>query len=118
MNRLMTSLRKAFGALLKLVIRAGARQDILDIIQYGTSEYGAAAARAYVGKLRARLEWLRCNPKLGSLYHDFDGSVRSFRQGQHRIYYSADDHIMVVIRILHMSSDIERHFELSRFRPR
>jgi plasmid stabilization system protein ParE len=110
----MTLSRKVSGALLKLALRARARQDILYIIQYGKSEHGETATRGYVGKLRERIDWLRRNPKLGSIYHEFanreiHGLVRSFRQGQQRIYYTADEHSLTVIRILHMRSDVERH---------
>jgi toxin ParE1/3/4 len=95
--------------LLKVALRAGARQDILDIIQYGKSEHGLDVARVYVGKLKKRIDWLRGNPKLGTIYPEFDGLVRSFRQGQHRIYYTTDEKTLIVIRILHMRSDVARH---------
>jgi toxin ParE1/3/4 len=97
--------------LLEIEILERAQDDIFNIIEYGTAEHGDAKARDYVGKIAARINWLSANPQLGPLHSELRGGIRSFRQGQHRIYYQASTKKITVVRILHLSMDIRIQFE-------
>jgi plasmid stabilization system protein ParE len=97
--------------LLEIEILERARDDIFNIIEYGTAEHGAATAREYVGKISARINWLSANPGLGPVHSELRGGIRSFRQGQHRIYYVASAKKLTVARILHLSMDVKHQFE-------
>jgi toxin ParE1/3/4 len=97
--------------LLEIEILERAQDDIFNIIEYGTAEHGEAEARAYVSKIAARINWLSANPRLGPVHSELRGGIRSYRQGQHRIYYQASVKKLTVVRILHVSMDIRVQFE-------
>ncbi len=97
--------------MLEIEILERAQDDIFNIIEYGIAEYGEAAARDYVGKIAARINWLCANPRAGPAHSELRGGIRSFRQGQHRIYYRASATSLTIIRILHVSMDIRIQFE-------
>jgi plasmid stabilization system protein ParE len=97
--------------LLEIEILERARDDIFNIIEYGIEEHGNLATRTYVDKLTARINWFAANPKLGPVHSDLRSGVRSFRQGQHRIYYLASANKLTVARILHLTMDIRHHLE-------
>ncbi len=97
--------------LLEIEILDRARDDIFNIIEYGTEEHGKVNAQAYVGKISARIHWLSANPKLGPMHSDLRGGIRSFRQGQHRIYYVASAKKLTIVRILHLTMDVRHQFE-------
>lgn len=91
----------------ELEILERARDDIFNIIEYGTAEHGQAATRDYVDKISARINWLRSNAGLGPMHSELRGGIRSFRQGQHRIYYMASAKKLTVVRVLHVSMDVQ-----------
>ena len=97
--------------MLEFEFRERAQDDIYNIIEYGTAEHGEAAARIYVEKIAARIQWLVSNPRLGSVQSELRGGIRAFRQGQHRIYYVVDTAKLTVIRILHVSMDVRLQLE-------
>lgn len=97
--------------MLEIEILERAQDDIFNIIEYGTAEHGEAEARDYVGKIAARINWLSANPRLGPVHSELRGGIRSFRQGQHRIYYQASAINLTVVRILHVSMDIRVQFD-------
>jgi plasmid stabilization system protein ParE len=96
--------------LLEIEILERARDDIFNIIEYGTAEHGEAATRDYVGKIAGRINWLSANAGLGPVHSELRGGIRSFRQGQHRIYYLASAERLSVVRILHVSMDVVNQF--------
>ncbi len=97
--------------LLEIEILERARDDIFNIIEYGADQHGEVEARTYIDKIRARINWLSANPKLGPFHSDLRGGIRSFRQGQHRIYYLTSAKKLTVGRILHVSMDVKHQFE-------
>jgi toxin ParE1/3/4 len=97
--------------LLEIEILERAQDDIFNIIEYGTAEHGELSARDYAGKIAARINWLSANPRLGPVHSELRGGIRSFRQGQHRIYYQTSAKKLTVVRILHLSMDIRILFE-------
>jgi plasmid stabilization system protein ParE len=92
--------------LLEIEILERARDDIYNIIEYGTAEHGEAATREYVDKISARINWLAANANLGPIQSELRGSIRSFRQGKHRIYYVVSPKTLTIARILHTSIDV------------
>jgi plasmid stabilization system protein ParE len=97
--------------LLEIEILERARDDIFNIIEYGTDEHGEASTRIYVDKINARINWLGISPTLGPVHSDLRGGIRSFRQGQHRIYYVASAKKLTVARILHVSMDVRHQLD-------
>ena len=96
--------------MLDLEILERAQDDIFNIIEYGVGAHGEAVARLYADKIGERINWLRANSKLGPVHSELRGSIRSFRQGRHRIYYIANVEKLTVVRVLHQSMDVLHHF--------
>jgi toxin ParE1/3/4 len=96
--------------LLRIEILERARDDIYNIIEYGTAEHGEASTRDYVDKIGTRIKWLAANAGLGPVHSELRGGIKSFRQGQHRIYYVTNTERLTVVRILHVSMDVVNQF--------
>jgi toxin ParE1/3/4 len=92
--------------LLDVEILERAQDDIFNIIEYGVAAHGEATAREYVGKISTRINWLSASAGLGPLHSELRGGIRSFRQGQHRIYYVANAERLTVVRVLHVAMDV------------
>jgi toxin ParE1/3/4 len=97
--------------LLEIEILERAQDDIFNIIEYGMAEHGEATALDYAGKIAARINWISANPRLGPVHSELRGGIRSFRQGQNRIYYQANAKRLTVVRILHLAMDIRLQFD-------
>ena len=100
----------ALRGLLNIEILERARDDIFNIIEYGVAAHGEASAREYVGKISTRINWLSANAGLGPVHSELRGGIRSFRQGQHRIYYVATAERLTVVRLLHVAMDVVQQF--------
>ncbi len=107
---LKTSSSGALRGLLDIEILERAQDDIFNIIEYGTAAHGEATAREYVSKISARINWLSANAGLGPVHSELRGGIRSFRQGQHRIYYVANAERLTVVRVLHVAMDVAQQF--------
>ncbi len=97
--------------MLKIEILERAQDDIFNIIEYGVTAHSETMAREYIGKISARINWLSANAGLGPVHSELRGGIRSFRQGQHRIYYLASAKKITIARILHLSMDVKHQFE-------
>ena len=100
----------ALHGLLDIEILERAQDDIFNIIEYGVAAHGEASAREYVGKISTRINWLSANAGVGPIHSELRGGIRSFRQGQHRIYYVANAERMTVVRVLHVAMDVVQQF--------
>ncbi len=96
--------------MLEIEILERAQDDIFNIIAYGVATHGEASARDYVRKISARINWLSANAGSGPVHSELRGGIRSFRQGQHRIYYMASAEKLIVVRVLHVAMDVVQQF--------
>lgn len=106
----MTSSNAALRGLREIEILERAQDDIFNIIKYGVAAHGEASAREYVSKISARINWLSANAGVGPIHSELRSGIRSFRQGQHRIYYVANAERMTVVRVLHVAMDVVQQF--------
>ena len=89
-----------------------AEADISDIYDYTVSKHGAAQAAVYLSGLDRFLDNLVDQPTMGKARNDIRDGLRSFQYEHHTIFYRLlDDHIRIV-RILHSSRDMPRHFRV------
>lgn len=109
-RRSKTLSNRVSQGLLNIEILERAQDDIFNIIEYGVAAHGEAAAREYVGKISLRINWLSANASLGPVHSELRGGIRSFRQGQHRIYYVANAERLTVVRVLHVAMDVVQLF--------
>jgi toxin ParE1/3/4 len=96
-----------------LRIAEAAQTDLRDIKQYTERTWGAAQARRYLDEFRARFALLRKRSQLGRPREELGTGLRSLPSGGHVIFYRDMDDRIEVVRILHASMDVRRHFKVA-----
>ncbi|MEE9255980.1 MAG: type II toxin-antitoxin system RelE/ParE family toxin [bacterium] len=91
-------------------IHREAARDLLDIGRYTQRRWGVAQRRRYLGDLEERMRFLAENPHSGAPRGDIREGLRSFLQGGHVIFYLEGAEGVDIVRILHHSMDVLRHF--------
>ena len=87
-----------------------ADRDISDIFDYTENEFGLDQAVAYVSAFDECFSQLLDNPELGRSRDEIRGNLRSLNYESHVVFYRIlKDHIRIV-RILHGSRDLPKHF--------
>ena len=87
-----------------------ADQDLSDIFDYTDAQFGIEQAALYLNDIDALLAQLVAHPEAGRERPDIREGLRSMPCNSHVIFYRIlKDHIRV-IRVLHGSRDVPRHF--------
>ena len=87
-----------------------ADQDISDIFDYTESEFGLDQAVAYVSAFDECFSQLLDNPKLGRERTEIRKALRSINHEAHVVFYRILSDRIRIVRILHGSRDLPRHF--------
>lgn len=85
-----------------------ARLDLEDIAHFGIVTFGYAQAEAYQDGLIRQFELLAEYPRIGLELEEREG-VHRFGYGSHVIFYTFDQDVLVVRRVLHGRMDVLRH---------
>jgi toxin ParE1/3/4 len=93
-----------------LRIADGAQADLREIKQYTELTWSAAQARCYLDELKARFALLQRRSRPGRPREELGTGLRSLPSGGHVIFYKDMDDCIEIVRILHMSMDVRRHF--------
>lgn len=93
-----------------LRIRAKARRDLDDILDYSVAAHGEVAGETYLLAIDTALDRLRVHPELGMARPDFGDRIRSLPVREHRLFYRFDGKNISVVRVLHKAMDPARHF--------
>lgn len=88
-----------------------AQNDLREILSYTQKNWGNHQAKQYLIELTARFEQLADSPKIGRQREEIDQNIRSFQASHHIIFYRTKPVRIEIIRVLHPSMDIDRHFE-------
>lgn len=95
---------------MKLRIRAKARRDLDEILDYSVAAHGEATGETYMLAIGAALDRLRDHPELGMARPDLGDLLRSLPVREHRLFYRFDGKNISVVRVLHKAMDPARHF--------
>jgi toxin ParE1/3/4 len=95
----------------ELFLTREAQSDITGILNYTLETWGAAQAAIYAGKFDEGLSLLLENPLLGRQRNDILPGDRVWRIERHFAIYSLQDERVSIIRVLHVSCDVEDHLE-------
>jgi toxin ParE1/3/4 len=93
---------------MRLEFSREADADIADMIHYGAENFGWVAAEAYAQSFEPRFDRLLEHPLIGMAHPELKSGLRSIPHRGHRIYYSVDDEVLTIRRILHKSRDVKR----------
>lgn len=84
--------------------------DLDGIHEYSVENFGTSQARSYLNRLHKRFEILAQQPMLGRQVDHFAPKMRRYEYRSHVAFYIAGDGGVVIVRVLHKSMDVQRHF--------
>lgn len=86
--------------------------DLFNIYTYTYRTWGLTQAVKYTDALRDAISWLAEHPERpGTIDRSsIRSGYRSYHQQRHLIFYRAVEGYLEIIRILHDSMDVPRHF--------
>jgi toxin ParE1/3/4 len=104
-----SSTRALQGELLLAEFRLSelAAADIDDILDHGASLFGEAAAATYVRGLNKVFNLLCDYPLAGPADEETGLELRRGHYRNHRIFYRADEQLILVVRIVHYARDLD-----------
>ena len=91
-------------------ITSKALDDLRSIGQYTSSRWGVAQRNRYLAMLDNSFQAISNEPLLGKPCDDIKPGYRKYYAGRHLIFYRTTQSNVQIVRILHDSMDIERHF--------
>ena len=95
----------------RIVKRAAAEQDLLEIWLYSFQNWGARQADSYLDELSEAMALLAEQPLICRERREFVPPVRIHHHAHHLIVYLAEVDGINLIRVLHESMDIDVHLE-------
>ncbi len=94
----------------RYILSPEAKTDILNIRKYTTQKWGKEQTQKYTLQLRERMQWLADKPQIGVARDNIKAGYRSWKEGEHLIFYRiADNSTIEIIGIPYQSMDIEQH---------
>lgn len=91
-----------------VLLSAAAERDLEEIFDYTLNEFGLDQAEKYTLEFQDSFDQLVVHPQSGRLRNEVKEGIRSLQKGSHIIFFRIlHDHILIV-RILHMSRDVQR----------
>lgn len=89
-----------------------AQADLEDITEYTALSFGARQAAIYTAQLHNAAQTAAEFPLFGQLYSTRSGKIfRRYHSGRHALFYQLTDDGILVVRILHMMMDLDRHLD-------
>jgi toxin ParE1/3/4 len=88
-----------------------AAADLRDIYRYTRRRWGKAQAERYASQLQHGCTMLATRPHAGRKREELQPpDLHSFVQGSHVIFYQPQPYGVLIVRILHGTQDVRRHF--------
>ncbi len=83
---------------------------LAEIADYNIETFGIEQAHRYRDQLEACFQNLAENPKLGRSAGQLAPELRRFEHQSHIVFYVPDGEGVLIVRLLHESMDVPRHF--------
>lgn len=96
---------------LEVKIMPCAKRDLEGFQVYLEAEAGEEKAGEVIDSILARCRSLSSSPNIGRKRDEIEPGIRTVTEGKYVIYYIADEHVVVVTRILHSSRDVKAYFD-------
>ena len=87
-----------------------ADEDLEDIFDYTTTEFGLEQAEKYLNEIEDVFQNLLLNPELGKTRNEIKEGLYSFPKDNHIIFYRILENNIRIVRALHGSRDIPKYF--------
>ena len=85
-----------------------AEADLEDIDGFGANAFGKDVADQYSRGFREAFDRLRRHPEIGARRPKLGRGVRSTLHRRHRIFYTFDGEVVLILRIFHHARDVKR----------
>lgn len=92
-------------------LAASAAADLLEVIRYSKSNWGAERAQRYGEELDLALQQVALVPAMGRTREAIAPGLRSFPVAQHVAFYIQRKDKIIVLRILHPRMNVDEAFE-------
>lgn len=86
-----------------------ARADLEEIWDYTVKRWDDDQAELYVRRIKAAVEIVATDPRLGRSCDDIRAGYYKYRAGSHVLFYRLTGNGIDVVRILHERMDFGRH---------
>ena len=87
-----------------------AAADLDGIHEYSVMNFGREQARSYLTRLHERFEILAQQPMLGRRADHLAPELRRYEYRSHAAFYVPEAGGAMIVRVLHKSMDVTRHF--------
>jgi toxin ParE1/3/4 len=87
-----------------------AAADVDEIADFTIEQFGIEQARRYRDRLETCFQTLAENPRLGRSAEQLAPDLRRFEHQSHVIFYVPENGSVLIVRVLHESMDVSRHF--------
>ena len=87
-----------------------AAADLQEIAEYTIERFGILQARSYRDSLKICFVQLANNPELGRRAEHLMHGLQRFEHQSHVVFYISEPGNLLIVRVLHSSMDVPRHF--------
>ena len=87
-----------------------ASADLEEIAEFTIERFGIEQARRYRDSLKTCFDQLADNPALGRSVEQLMQGLHRFEHQSHVVFYMSEPENIFIIRVLHSSMDVPRHF--------
>ena len=89
-----------------------AANDLEEIAEYTIERFGIEQARRYRDGLKTCFIQLANNPAIGRKAEQLIRGLRRFEHQSHVVFYIGESESLLIVRVLHSSMDVPRHFHI------
>ena len=94
-------------SLVKVEILPAAEADLLNLLEYGASQWGRDAALRFVLSFHEVYQLLADYPQIGRERPEVNQEIRSWSHRGHIVFYRLYESRVLIARIIHGSADIK-----------
>ena len=98
---------------MQLQIRENAKLDLIILYEDGYYKHGQEQAEKYYYEIIEKINNLVNSPYIAQFHKNIGYRVKIYKS--HKIYYTIDNDIIIIVRILHYSQDEKLHLENINF---
>ena len=93
----------------EIKVSPAARTDLKEIGRFSKREFGLTVGEKYLLGLDQVLDRLALHPQSGEAQPKLGKGVRRLSHRRHRIFYEADDEVVLILRIFHHARNVRRN---------
>lgn len=92
------------------LLSESADNNLEDIFDYTDYQFSTVQAIKYLNDLDSVFESLVINPKIGRTRKEIKKGLFSITEQEHVIFYRIQEDYIRIVRVLHSSKDLPKHF--------